>query len=210
LGKELKKIYVTKNDQDRIVAVDADDQPYLSRHGNMLRSLEPGEIATYYCDASPSAALTAWHILLCKAVFDAQERFATAKALRGFLYIMSGYSMEIKCGRKKITIPKSWSWDDLPNDFERAELHEKVVAAMHDEYVQSALWPHLRKPKRMEMMLDVIAKAEAERDALRRSVADLIEAGNNLRAFAMLFSDDAPQVALREWDKAKGTPNADR
>jgi hypothetical protein len=59
----------------------------------------------------------------------------------------------------------------LPNDFERTELHEKVVAAMHDEDVQSALWPHLRKAKRMEMMLGVIAKAEAEREAYKQRKA---------------------------------------
>ncbi|MGL5003149.1 MAG: hypothetical protein ACRDAM_09450, partial [Casimicrobium sp.] len=156
----MKKILATRRDYgEKLIAVDPKEQVALDRWGKMLREVEPGEIVSIGVFTSPSPALTAWHIILLGTIFAAQERFTDFKAFRGFLYIMSGYCEEFRVRGKKIRLPQSWSWDDLPNDFERSEMHEAVVAALYNEDVQLAIWPHLNKQKRMEMMLTLVSKA---------------------------------------------------
>lgn len=167
----MKTTDITRNDEGRIVAVNDADNPYVQSWLKRMRELDPGEVITVHLDKSASHPLTAWHIILCKAVFAEQEVFTDFKAFRQFLYTMSGHCVEVTVGRKTMRMPGSWSWDDLPNDYERSEVHNKVVLTMHDPLILRTLWPHLKPGKRMEMLLDTIARAEAEREVRRAQKA---------------------------------------
>lgn len=168
----MKKIAATRKDfGQKLVAVDPKEQVALDRWSKRLQAIEPGEIVYIGAMEPPSPALTAWHILLCKAIFEGQERFTDFKAFRGFLYIMAGHCQEFKVRGKKIRLPQSWSWDDLPNDYDRSEFHESVVAALYNEDVQLAIWPHLKKHDRTEMMMTLISRAEHEREMHKRQKA---------------------------------------
>ena len=167
----MKTVKITKNQDGKLVALFEEDQAYLSQWLRRIRELEEGEIMTAHLDAQASQPLNAWHHILIAAVYKAQERFTNKDAFRKFLYMMAGYSEEVKIKRKRVLVPSSWSFDSLPNDFERQEVHNKVVMAMHDEDVQFALWPHLKPAARMEMMLTTIQKAEEERERARAAKA---------------------------------------
>lgn len=167
----MRKIQVTRDLDGNLVAIDEADQIHFATWRKRLRELDPGEIASVGVENDPSSALTAWHIILCKAVYAAQERFTDFRAFRQFLYTMSGYCVDIKVGRKIIKVPGSWSWDALPNDYDRSAAHDAVVLAMHDELVVRTLWPHLRPAVRMEMLLTTIAAAEAKRQQCRAAKA---------------------------------------
>jgi hypothetical protein len=160
----MKTIKITRDNEYRLIALNQEDQAYLAQWQKRIRELEPGEIMTAHLDAQASHALNAWHHILIGAVFKAQERFTKVDAFREFLYIMSGYATEVKIKRKIVRIAESWSFDTLPNDFDRQDVHNKVVMAMHDEDVLFAIWPHLKPAARMEMMLTTIAEAEAKRE----------------------------------------------
>lgn len=172
----MKTALITRDNENKIVALYEKDQPYVARWLKRMRELDQGEIMTAHMDAKASHALNAWHHILIGAVFKAQERFISVDAFREFLYIMAGYSTEVKIKRKTVRIAESWSFDSLPNDFERSEVHDRVVMAMHDEDVLFALWPHLRPAMRMEMMLTTIAAAEAERERCRAAKAQRVAA----------------------------------
>lgn len=174
----MKAIAITCNLDGKLVALNEADEPTFARWKKELRELDPGEIKNIYPDATPNSALSAWHIILCKAVFAAQERFTDFRAFRQFLYTMAGHCVEIKIGRKVVRVPGSWSWDDLSNDYERSDVHNAVLMAMHDETVLRALWPHLRPAARTEMILTTIAEAEAKRQQHRAAKATRVAIRN--------------------------------
>ena len=177
----MRNFYITRNADLKIIAIDPAEQVHVDRGLKQLRELDPGEVSRIGFDFQASSALTAWHILLCKAVFVEQETFTDFRAMRQFLYTMAGYCVEVKQGRKIVRVPGSWSWDALPNDADRSDAHEKVLMAMHDADVLRVLWPAIRPAQRMEKIMGIIARAEAERDQFKARKAAR-QAARNARA----------------------------
>ena len=107
----MKTIKITKNHDGKLVALFDEDQAYLSQWLRRIRELDAGEIMTAHLDAQASQPFNAWHHILIAAVYKAQERFTNKDAFRKFLYMMAGYSEEVKIKRKRVLVPSSWSFD---------------------------------------------------------------------------------------------------
>lgn len=177
----MRNFDITRNADGKIVAVDENEQIHVARWLKTMRELDPGEMMRIGMEFEASSKLTAWHIILCNAVFKEQETFTDFRAMRQFLYTMAGYCVEVKQGRKIVRVPGSWSWDALPNDADRSDAHEKVLMAMHDADVLRVLWPAIRPAQRMEKIMGIIARAEAERDQFKARKAAR-QAARNARA----------------------------
>lgn len=161
------RINTTCDETGRLVGISEKDEKALARWRNACAELEPGEGVSFSVDIPVNKRLHGWHFVLMTAVFKAQERFTDDDAMRAFIYVAAGYCKWQRLGRKRVAIPDSWAFTSLPNDIERGEMHEKCVIAMHDQDVLRELWPHLKPAARLHMIMDVIAKTEAERERKR-------------------------------------------
>jgi len=136
-------ICVVKDDRGELDGLTEQDRRAWRRFWKKIKQLEVGEFFSFDHWFPRNPALHKLHFKVVGTLFDAQERFDDADALRGWLYVGAGYcDFYPGTDGEIVAIPRSVKWSKIDDaDFEA--LHRKVIAFMREHRCRRFLWPHL-------------------------------------------------------------------
>lgn len=154
---------IVKDDRGQFVGLTDSDNRAWRRFKKKMNALLEGEFFSidYWFPRNP--ALHRLHFKVIGTLFDAQEQFADADALRGWLYVGAGHCDFFPGPTgKMVAIPRSVKWSKI-DDADFQSLHNKVVDFIRSEHARNFLWPHLGADKTYETV--EVLLSEFERDA---------------------------------------------
>ncbi|WP_423459956.1 hypothetical protein [Ottowia sp. VDI28] len=145
---------------DAVGGLDSVHNTRWRRFVNRLLRAEPGEVFELMTLTDRSGKFHRRHMALEQRLFDHQERFATLGALRDWLKTGAGW-VEWKPGARGsiVPVPRSTAYEACSDD-EMREVHEAMLAFLHQPATQRKLWPHLSSHARAAMLESVLASPE--------------------------------------------------
>lgn len=156
-------ICVAKDDRGKFVGLTEQDHRAWARFKKKMNELAEGEFFSidYWFPRNPK--LHRLHFKIIGTLFDAQEQFADADSLRGWLYVGAGFC-DFYPGPmgKMVAIPRSVKWSRI-DDADFSELHVKVVGFIRSEHARRFLWPHLSDEATWDSVETLLAQFEGER-----------------------------------------------
>jgi hypothetical protein len=128
-----------------------------------LFNAEPGEGFQLYRAEERGGPYHRMHRAVLTRLFESQELYKDPDLLHDWLKLKCWF-VKWEEGPRGNPIPKPRSTAfDVCSEDEIRELHTKMVALLHEPWVQRRFWPHLPSPKRQEM-LDVILTDPKKQD----------------------------------------------
>lgn len=140
----MTQIAIAKNDAGALEGLTPEDHKAWLKLWTEIEGLGAGEFLTleYWFPRNPK--LHRLHFEIIGRLFDCQERFATPKGLRGWLYVGAGHC-ELVPGLdgQTVAIPKSIAWSEIDDvDFQR--VHVAMIEFIRGEHCRRVLWPRLQ------------------------------------------------------------------
>jgi hypothetical protein len=153
-------IAVAKDEDGKLTGLTDKDERAWRRFRKLIAKLEAGEFFTFDYWFPRNPKLHRLHFKVIGTLFDAQEQFNDADALRGWLYVGAGYC-DFYPGAKgrMVAIPRSVKWSKI-DDADFSDLHKKVVDFIRSEHCAKFLWPHLEYEKQCDMVDTLLREFE--------------------------------------------------
>jgi hypothetical protein len=116
----------------------------------------PGEGFQLYRAEQRSGPYHRMHRAVLTRLFEAQELYTDEDLLHEWIKLKCWFVTWQESPRgNPIPKPRSTNFDECSED-EIRELHAKMVALLHEPWVQRRFWPHLKPPQRQEMLETVL------------------------------------------------------
>lgn len=126
------------------------------RFFNGVLRLEPGEMVTIKTHRARSGPFHRRHMSIEQRLFEAQERFDDLEMLRFWLKTGAGWvTWAAGPTGGVVPIPRSISYAAADED-EFREFHEASMRFLRGEHAAGYLWPHLRKDRKADEMMNTI------------------------------------------------------
>lgn len=160
----MSTITVTKDDTGRLTGFTDKDKRAYGLFKKAIEELVPGELFTLDTWFPRNAKLHRLHFAMLATIYDAQEQYAEADALRMWLQVGAGHCTYAPGpGGKAVAIPKSIAFNKL-DDADFADHHAKVKDFFRSERARRFLWPHLTDEQTYDMVETLLAEFERDGD----------------------------------------------
>lgn len=141
------------------------DRKHDRRFRRLVRDLfnaEPGEGFQLYRVEERGGPYHRMHRAVLTRLFDSQERYTDEDVLHDWLKLKCWFVTWTEGPRgTPIPKPRSTKFSECPEDHIR-EFHKKMVALLHEPWVQRRFWPHLTPPARQEMLDAILADPKTQ------------------------------------------------